>query len=379
MRKDSAHDHRCHCHAAATPTPTVSRPGGPDLGPARHLSCRECGATHRARPVLRLRRVLRPARGRLRVRRRDPRVDRGRPAEHLALPAICCRSRRPCATPRTSSPAAPRWCRPTTWPASSACARCGSRTTAPTRRTRSRTGSSASRWPPRVSSASPPWPARRPATSPTPSRPPRPAPASGRSCSSPRTSSSRRSSRPPCTAATLVAVEGNYDDVNRVASELAGEHEDWAFVNVNVRPYYAEGSKTLGYEVAEGLGWRLPQQVVIPVASGSQLTKVDKAFGELVALGLVDESPYKIFGAQATGCSPVSAAFKAGHDVVTPGPAGHDRQVAGHRQPGRRAVRARHRPAHGRAGRGRHRRGGRRRASGCWPAPRASSPRPRAA
>ena len=117
---------------------------------------------------------------------------------------------------------------------------------------------------------------------------------------------------------TLVAVEGTYDDVNRVASELAGEHEDWAFVNVNVRPYYAEGSKTLGYEVAEGLGWRLPQQVVIPVASGSQLTKVDKAFGELVTLGLVDHSPYRIYGAQATGCSPVSQAFKAGHDVVRP-------------------------------------------------------------
>ena len=100
---------------------------------------------------------------------------------------------------------------------------------------------------------------------------------------------------------TLVAVEGTYDDVNRVASELAGEHEDWAFVNVNVRPYYAEGSKTLGFEVAEQLGWRLPHQVVIPVASGSQLTKVDKAFGELGSLGLVEESPYRIFGAQATG------------------------------------------------------------------------------
>ncbi|MGZ4631722.1 MAG: threonine synthase [Actinomycetes bacterium] len=117
---------------------------------------------------------------------------------------------------------------------------------------------------------------------------------------------------------TLVAVEGNYDDVNRVASELAGDHEDWAFVNVNVRPYYAEGSKTLGFEVAEALGWRLPEQVVIPVASGSQLTKVDKAFRELTALGLVDEAPYKIFGAQATGCSPVSQAFKQGHDVVRP-------------------------------------------------------------
>jgi threonine synthase len=115
-----------------------------------------------------------------------------------------------------------------------------------------------------------------------------------------------------------VAVKGNYDDVNRLASEIAGEEDGWAFVNVNVRPYYAEGSKTLGFEVAEQLGWRLPQQVVIPVASGSQLTKVDKAFGELARLGLVEESPYKIFGAQATGCSPVSAAFKQGYDVVRP-------------------------------------------------------------
>jgi threonine synthase len=117
---------------------------------------------------------------------------------------------------------------------------------------------------------------------------------------------------------TLVAVKGNYDDVNRLASEIAGEEDGWAFVNVNVRPYYAEGSKTLGFEVAEQLGWRLPQQVVIPVASGSQLTKVDKAFGELVTLGLVEESPYKIFGAQAQGCSPVSQAFKQGYDVVRP-------------------------------------------------------------
>jgi len=116
----------------------------------------------------------------------------------------------------------------------------------------------------------------------------------------------------------LVAVRGNYDDVNRLASEIAGEEEGWAFVNVNVRPYYAEGSKTLGYEVAEQLGWRLPDNVVIPVASGSQLTKVDKAFQELIRLGLVEEKPYRIFGAQATGCSPVSAAFKDGHDVVRP-------------------------------------------------------------
>jgi len=117
---------------------------------------------------------------------------------------------------------------------------------------------------------------------------------------------------------TLVTVDGNYDDVNRLASEIAGEQEDWAFVNVNVRPYYAEGSKTIGYEIAEQLGWRLPEQIVVPIASGSQLTKIDKAFQELIKLGLVADTPYKIFGAQAAGCSPVSAAFKAGHDVVRP-------------------------------------------------------------
>jgi threonine synthase len=117
---------------------------------------------------------------------------------------------------------------------------------------------------------------------------------------------------------TLVAVRGNYDDVNKLASEIAGEQEGWAFVNVNVRPYYAEGSKTLGYEVAEQLGWRRPEQIVIPVASGSQLTKVDKGLTELGRLGLVEETPYRIFGAQAEGCEPVARAFRAGHDVVSP-------------------------------------------------------------
>lgn len=116
----------------------------------------------------------------------------------------------------------------------------------------------------------------------------------------------------------LVAVDGNYDDVNKLASEIAGEEEGWAFVNVNVRPYYAEGSKTLGYEIAEQLGWRLPDQIVIPVASGSQLTKVDKAFQELIKLGLVEEKPYRIFGAQAEGCGPVATAFKAGVDAIRP-------------------------------------------------------------
>jgi len=117
---------------------------------------------------------------------------------------------------------------------------------------------------------------------------------------------------------TLVAVQGNYDDVNKLASEIAAEQEGWAFVNVNVRPYYSEGSKTLAYEIAEQLGWRLPDQVVIPVASGSQLTKIDKGFAELIKLGLVEDKPYKIFGAQASGCSPISQAYRADLDFVPP-------------------------------------------------------------
>jgi len=114
----------------------------------------------------------------------------------------------------------------------------------------------------------------------------------------------------------LVAVEGTYDDVNRLCSQLA-EDRDWAFVNVNVRPFYAEGSKTVGYEVAEQLGWRLPEQVVVPVASGSLLTKVDKAWQHLGHQGEVAATPYRVYGAQATGCSPVSVAFRDGERDVT--------------------------------------------------------------
>ena len=117
---------------------------------------------------------------------------------------------------------------------------------------------------------------------------------------------------------TLIAVHGSYDDVNKLASEIAAEEEGWAFVNVNVRPYYAEGSKTLAFEIAEQMGWRLPDQVVIPVASGSQLTKIDKGFTELIKLGLVEAKPYTIYGAQATGCSPVAHAYREGWDVVQP-------------------------------------------------------------
>jgi threonine synthase len=119
---------------------------------------------------------------------------------------------------------------------------------------------------------------------------------------------------------TLVGIEGSYDDVNRLCSELSetDEFETTGFVNVNVRPYYAEGSKTLGFEVAEQLGWRIPPQVVAPMASGSMFTKINKAFKELVATGLVDASSWKMFGAQSAGCSPIATAFANGSDNVEP-------------------------------------------------------------
>jgi threonine synthase len=117
----------------------------------------------------------------------------------------------------------------------------------------------------------------------------------------------------------LVAVEGGYDDVNRLCAELASEHPSWAFVNVNLRTYYAEGSKTLAFETAEQLGWQAPDHVVVPAASGSQLTKIAKGFKELARVGLLDEEPHvRVSGAQALGCSPIAAAFAEGVDYVRP-------------------------------------------------------------
>jgi threonine synthase len=115
----------------------------------------------------------------------------------------------------------------------------------------------------------------------------------------------------------VVEVEGNYDDVNRLCSEIAGEH-GWAFVNINIRPYYAEGSKTLAFETVEQLGWRAPDQTVIPMASGSLLTKIWKGLNEMKALGLIDKVQTKINGAQAEGCSPIAAAYKEGRDFFKP-------------------------------------------------------------
>jgi threonine synthase len=115
----------------------------------------------------------------------------------------------------------------------------------------------------------------------------------------------------------LIGVKGSYDDVNRLCTELC-ETRPWAFVNVNLRPYYAEGSKTLAYEIAEQLGWQLPDRVVCPIASGSLFTKIGRGFGEWLELGLVEGELPAFHGAQAEGCSPVAEAYSAGRDVCRP-------------------------------------------------------------
>jgi threonine synthase len=117
--------------------------------------------------------------------------------------------------------------------------------------------------------------------------------------------------------ARIVRINGNYDQVNRLCSQI-GEQYNWGFVNINLRPYYAEGSKTVGFEIAEQLGWRLPDNIVVPMAGGSLITKIHKSFKELMALGLVPEKQVKFFGAQATGCSPISRAVKDGKDEIDP-------------------------------------------------------------
>jgi threonine synthase len=117
--------------------------------------------------------------------------------------------------------------------------------------------------------------------------------------------------------ANVIGIQGHYDEVNRLCAEIAGKY-GWAFVNVNMRPYYAEGSKSMGFEIAEQLGWAAPQHTVIPMASGSLLTKIHKSYQELVKIGLIEESKWRIHGAQATGCSPISVAQKAGLDFFKP-------------------------------------------------------------
>lgn len=116
---------------------------------------------------------------------------------------------------------------------------------------------------------------------------------------------------------TVMAVKGNYDQVNRLCCEVANTH-GWGFVNINLRPYYSEGSKTLGFEVAEQLGWQLPDHIVAPLASGSLYTKIYKGFQEFIEVGLVSEKKVRFSGAQAEGCSPIAQAFREGRDFITP-------------------------------------------------------------
>jgi threonine synthase len=116
---------------------------------------------------------------------------------------------------------------------------------------------------------------------------------------------------------TVMAVQGNYDQVNRLCCEVANTY-GWGFVNINLRPYYSEGSKTLGYEVVEQLGWELPDHIVAPLASGSLFTKIHKGFQEFIKVGLIEDKHVRFSGAQAEGCSPIAKAFQEGRDFVTP-------------------------------------------------------------
>src|SRR6266511_3716343 len=117
--------------------------------------------------------------------------------------------------------------------------------------------------------------------------------------------------------AHVIGIKGHYDEVNRLCAEIAGKY-GWAFVNVNMRPYYAEGSKSMGFEIIEQLGWRIPQHTVIPMASGSLLTKIHKSYQEITKLGLAPDTKWHVHGAQATGCNPISQAQKAGLDFFKP-------------------------------------------------------------
>jgi threonine synthase len=117
--------------------------------------------------------------------------------------------------------------------------------------------------------------------------------------------------------ANLIGIKGNYDEVNRLCSEISGKY-GWAFVNINIRPYYAEGSKTFGYEIVEQMDWKVPKHVIVPMAGGSLITKISKAFKEFYQLGLVDSMESKIYGAQATGCAPIVNAVKAGEELIRP-------------------------------------------------------------
>ena len=242
----------------------------------------------RARGELRLRPVLRAARGRLRLQRgragRGQAKDPGRAGGHLALRGLPALRRAP-ARPAPAGPDAARTRRPARR-APRPGRGLGQERRRQSRPTRSRTGWSPLRSPRRRSSASTPSPAPRPATLPTRSPPTPPPPAWTPTCSCPADLEEQKLLATGVYGTRLVGVKGNYDDVNRLCTQLADERP-WAFVNVNLRPYYAEGSKTIAYETVEQLGWALPDRVVCPIASGSLFTKIGLGFAEWIELGLV--------------------------------------------------------------------------------------------
>ena len=169
-------------------------------------------------------------------------------------------------------------------------------------------------------------------------------------------------------------MRGNYDDVNRLCTQLA-ETRPWAFVNVNLRPYYAEGSKTLAYETVEQLGWELPDRVVCPIASGSLFTKIGRGFQEWLDLGLVEGEQPVFNGAQAAGLQPGRDRLRRRLGRLQAAAAGDDRQEPGDRRPGRRPLRARAGAADRRARSTRSPTTRSATASGCWPRRPGSSPR----
>ena len=303
------------------PAATILTSGGVTMDKMKALVCRECGKEYPTKAI----HVCEMCFGPLEVKynyeeikkTHFPQEDRGRPAQHVALSRPACRSKAPAFVgPHAGIDAAG---------AREESRRLSRHSTSSilrtirsiTRRCRSKIASSPWRSRGRANSDSKPWPAPQPAIWPTPWPPMRPQPGMRCYVFIPGDLEAAKVLGNLIYKPNVVEVEGNYDDVNRLCSEIAGEH-GWAFVNINIRPYYAEGSKTLAFETVEQLGWRTPDQVVIPMASGSLLTKIWKGLHEMQALGLVDDVRTKINGAQAEGCSPISTAFKAGRDFFKP-------------------------------------------------------------
>ena len=269
------------------------------------------------------------------IRERDePRADRVASAVAVALSGTAAGRG---AEDRASTPASRRSCARRGWPRSLASPSSTSRTTRSTIR-RSRTRTASSRWRPRApsSSAFRCSAARRPAISPAAS-PRTPRASACRATSSSRTISSRpRFSAPRSTGRTVVAVEGNYDDVNRLCTQIADRY-GWGFANINLRSYYAEGAKTMGFEIAEQLGWRYPDHIVSPVAGGTLLPRIYKGLREFKEVGPRRAATLpRIHAAQPAGSRAGRPRARGGPGVPGAGEAEHDRQVAGDRQSGRR-------------------------------------------